>query len=340
MLLQRLIPELIRSAQSCQRGNHDGWRFPRTPAARLKERVKVALGYAAPFDSSASLEHILDHAGEFERAYRLLSDEESRTLMVELLKFRVLGESRVRLPTNNERAARLRSEVKSHRRKRGTVSAPPFSLDLYNVGGVRLHCHALNVLNTFLLEQYAYSRGGVSVTAEEGDVVIDAGGCWGDTALYFAARGCHVHCFEFVPANLEVLRRNLALNPGLAVDVVESPLWESVGEEVRFDLRGPGTRASETGEPFKTETIDNYVARTGIPVGFIKMDIEGAELKALKGAEETLGRYRPKLAISLYHREEDFYAIPSYLDSLNLGYRLHLDHFTIHREETVLFALP
>ena len=340
MLLQRLIPELIRGAQTRQRGNHDGWYFPQTATARLKARVKGALGYAAPFDSSGSLDHLLDHAEEFERAYRLLADEESRTLMVELLKFRVLGESRVRLPTNNDRTARLRTEVKSYREKKGTVSAPPFSLDLYSVGGVRLHCHPMNVLNTFLLEQYAYSRGGVNVLAEEGDVVIDAGGCWGDTALYFAAGGCQVHCFEFVPANLEILRRNLALNPGLAVEIVESPLWDSAGEEVRFDFRGPGTCASEAGTPVRTESIDNYVARTGIPVNLIKMDIEGSELRALKGAEGTLRRYGPKLAISLYHREEDFYAIPSYLDSLNLGYRFQLDHFTIHRAETVLFALP
>jgi hypothetical protein len=44
------------------------------------------------------------------------------------------------------------------------------------------------------------------------------------------------------------------------------------------------------------------------------------------------------LAISLYHRLEDFVVIPQFLASLGLGYEFHLDHYTIHAEETVLYA--
>ena len=68
------------------------------------------------------------------------------------------------------------------------------------------------------------------------------------------------------------------------------------------------------------------------------MDIEGAEIAALKGAEAALRRFRPKLAISVYHRLSDFWQIPRYLESLGLGYKFHLRHFTTHVEETVLFA--
>jgi hypothetical protein len=68
------------------------------------------------------------------------------------------------------------------------------------------------------------------------------------------------------------------------------------------------------------------------------MDIEGAELAALRGAERTLRRDRPRLAISLYHKPEDFYEIPEFLAGLGAGYRLYMDHYTIHEEETVLFA--
>jgi hypothetical protein len=70
------------------------------------------------------------------------------------------------------------------------------------------------------------------------------------------------------------------------------------------------------------------------------MDIEGAELPALRGAEATLRAFRPKLAIALYHRLDDFIDIPAYLDGLGLGYAFFLGHFTIHSEETVLFARP
>jgi hypothetical protein len=68
------------------------------------------------------------------------------------------------------------------------------------------------------------------------------------------------------------------------------------------------------------------------------MDIEGAELKALRGAEAVLRRFRPRLAIAAYHRSDDLAALPDYLDDLDVGYRFGLGHSTMHREETVLFA--
>lgn len=73
-------------------------------------------------------------------------------------------------------------------------------------------------------------------------------------------------------------------------------------------------------------------------VNFIKLDVEGSELKALIGAKNIIQAFKPKLAISIYHKNEDFYEIPLYLDALALGYEFYIDHFTIHREETVLFA--
>ena len=76
-------------------------------------------------------------------------------------------------------------------------------------------------------------------------------------------------------------------------------------------------------------------------VSFIKMDIEGAELDALKGAKQTILRNRPKLAICIYHRNEDFMRIPEYLMNLLPDYRFFIRHhcpFLIY--ETVLYAVP
>ena len=79
--------------------------------------------------------------------------------------------------------------------------------------------------------------------------------------------------------------------------------------------------------------------RNDVPrLDFIKMDIEGSELSALRGAESSIRRWQPKLAISLYHRPEDFFSIPLWIDALGVGYRLFLDHYSIHNEETVLYA--
>ena len=68
------------------------------------------------------------------------------------------------------------------------------------------------------------------------------------------------------------------------------------------------------------------------------MDIEGAELDALRGAENSIRKFRPKLAISVYHKLDHYWEIAQFIDSLGLGYRFALRHFTIHAEESVLFA--
>ena len=68
------------------------------------------------------------------------------------------------------------------------------------------------------------------------------------------------------------------------------------------------------------------------------MDIEGAELDALKGAKETVIKYKPKLAICLYHQNCDFYNIPLYLKSIVPEYKFYFDHFTLNTWSSILFC--
>jgi len=158
-----------------------------------------------------------------------------------------------------------------------------------------------------------------------------------------------VYTFEFTPDNLEVLQRNFDLNPELSktIEVVPKALWEKSGEVIRYYADGPATSVALRGQSERdvlnvsTVTIDDMVKEKKMPrVDFIKMDIEGAELGALKGAEETLRTFKPKLAIAIYHKDRDMIEIPTYLDELGLGYEFFLDHFTIYGAETVLFATP
>jgi FkbM family methyltransferase len=205
------------------------------------------------------------------------------------------------------------------------------------------------VVTQFIDQPYRCATPTGIIEAGEGDVVIDAGGCWADTALYFAAKvGKHgnVVSFEFLPNNLKIYQRNLDLNPDLAlrIKLFPFPLWSSSDQELFINGQGPATSVGATpnspdAKAIRTVSIDHLLERGDLNrVDFIKMDIEGAELPALQGAEATLRRFRPKLAISVYHRLSDFWQIAQYLDSLGLGYKLHLRHFTIHVEETVLFA--
>ena len=365
-LLEDLTCGLLADLQSFQPNNTDFWRFQTRPVAHLKHWLKeqvLQLASRAGFvrrhysvgEVRARLQAVLRRMDGLEEFYELLQDEHSRQLLVKLLRFRILGSRYVRLPRNEQGYWDTRMQldhnflVQPRTATMGSHSLHHYRLDDAH-GRIELHSTQLGLLCTFLLEQYAYRKTPVPVQAEEGETVIDAGGCYGDTALYFAhrvgARG-KVYCFEFVPSNLDLLRANLTLNPDLAgrIKLVEQPVWAASGESLRFHFDGPSTRLATEGDAqaveFATRSIDDLVAREQIErVGFIKMDIEGAELPALQGAEQTIRAHRPKLAISVYHKDDDFVRIPAYLHRLGVGYEFFLDHFTIFGEETILFARP
>lgn len=91
----------------------------------------------------------------------------------------------------------------------------------------------------------------------------------------------------------------------------------------------------------KTISIDEYKKQNNLPkIDFIKLDIEGAELKCLQGAEETLLNDRPQLAISIYHSDSDMVEIPLYLAKLLKDYTFHLAHYSAIQYETVFYAIP
>jgi FkbM family methyltransferase len=292
--------------------------------------------------------------GMYGPVYHHWADAASRDWFVKLIAYRILGRRRVLLPSNTPAYWQAAA---STRRLRGAPAAgtPPgrgwslFEFDLGAAGyPVRMVAHDLNVLCTFLLEQYAVRRPEGVVAVEPGDVVLDAGGCWGDTALYAAVKAGpqgRVICFEFSPDNLALLERNLSANPELAgrIEIVREAVWDGSKEFLVFDPQGPETHVSggqeSTAARVRACSIDRLVeAKNLARVDFVKMDIEGAELAALRGAIKTLRRFRPKLAIALYHRDADFHEIPNFVKSLDLGYRLFLDHFTVGMAETVLFA--
>ncbi|MEG1497912.1 MAG: FkbM family methyltransferase [Bacteroidales bacterium] len=77
----------------------------------------------------------------------------------------------------------------------------------------------------------------------------------------------------------------------------------------------------------------------GIPIDYIKMDIEGAEYPALIGAKKTICEQKPDLAICLYHRPEDLFRIPLLIASWNLGYSFYLRQHYYCGFDLVLYAI-
>ena len=73
--------------------------------------------------------------------------------------------------------------------------------------------------------------------------------------------------------------------------------------------------------------IDSYVLEKNLKkVDFIKMDIEGSELSALRGASNSITKWKPKMAICLYHKLEDLWQIPQYIKSLRGDYEISMRH--------------
>jgi len=305
-----------------------------------------------------NLSRIQDSLEGLATFYELLADEYSKSTLVKVLAYRLMGYKKVKLPHNTTSYWAEREAIGDLIEGTSNIKIkfPEMVLNrlrLQKLGyPIELYYGAAGAMATFVLKQYEYGKRKPVIKAQEGDFVIDAGGCWGDTALFFAhmvGEQGRVYAFEFTPENLGIMQRNLDLNPLLArrIDVVQRAVWERSGDVIHYSANGPGTSLRLGGQndfhhdslQVTTVTIDDFVREEKVPrVDFIKMDIEGAELKALKGAEETIRRFRPKLAISVYHREDDLIEIPKYLNSLELAYEFYLDHFTIYGEETILFA--
>lgn len=125
--------------------------------------------------------------------------------------------------------------------------------------------------------------------------------------------------------------------------IVPKGLWSEDGELEFSVVDNVGSSSFEIQPNAKqkdkilTTSIDQVLH--GESATFIKMDIEGAELEALKGAKETIKKFKPILAISIYHKPEDIVTLPSYILELRSDYKLYLRNYHQDHTETVLYAI-
>jgi FkbM family methyltransferase len=294
----------------------------------------------------------LVQAPALEQLYASL-DGPSRETMLRVLLFRALEREHVPAPLDPDAYRAAIAQARSMIVERDVARSDfcGWALDRFDLRPIGLPLqvvsHEVGIATFFLLGQYRLERSDVFVGVQPGDVVIDGGACWGDTAVYFAHLAGptgRVVAFEFDPANDDICRRNLALNPELAdrVEIVPCALWDRGGQQLGYAPDGYGTTVAlnpGSGAFATTASIDEIVAERGLDrVDFIKLDIEGAEVNALEGAANTLRRHRPRLAIAAYHRNDDLTRIPVTLRQMGVNYRFHLAHYTTHHGETVLYA--
>lgn len=167
-----------------------------------------------------------------------------------------------------------------------------------------------------------------------GDVFIDCGSCDGNTAARFAKMGCKVYSFELDKVNYE-LGRKLAKEYKF---ILENLALGAYKHEITYRRvqgnNGISRQDFEGSEKALCTSLDFYVREKNLPrVDFIKMDVEGAELDVLKGAANTIARYKPILALSVYHKWDDFWTLMNFVKSIRPDYEFAMRQFVISRED-------
>jgi FkbM family methyltransferase len=177
------------------------------------------------------------------------------------------------------------------------------------------------------------------------DVVVDGGAFTGDTITemesFLGGRLKHIYAFEPDEKNYELLCRGMGAREN--VTCFPYGLWNEK-TTLRFGNEGTmGSKISEKAETtIRTVALDDlYASGEMADVTVIKMDIEGSELEALHGAEKLIEACNPKLAICIYHKNEDIINIPMYLSQrFGYTYKFYLRHHSNSVEETVLYGVP
>ena len=357
----RLFFEVFSNIANQYEDNYDEQRFGKRRLSwklKTKKFIRKKLGMMDYLDYShhSSFHKLMPYFEGMDQLYDTLADLSSKSLLVQLAAYRILGDRKYKLPLSTpsywkgiQDIAALKNEADFLKVKFAGQMIPLYKYDLNTIDiPMQMYYTGSGIYNHLSIKQYEYLSDEVRIKPEPGDIVLDCGACWGDTALFFAGEvgeSGHVYSFEFIPDNMDVFNTNTALNPSLKsrITLVPYPLDETSGKEVSYTDNGPGSRISQQVDSTTTASTlcldDFYEQYRPEKIDFIKMDIEGMELPALKGGLSVLKKFRPKLAISIYHSMDDFTGISKYIDSLDLGYKFYLRHGTIHNEETVLLAI-
>lgn len=163
--------------------------------------------------------------------------------------------------------------------------------------------------------------------------IIDAGAFTGDTSLPLSKRTTkNVYAFEPFKDSFEILKKNISDNNIENIIPINKSLGNINGERSLF-LSGDnvqGITSDATLRNYDNEikvqetTIDTFVEENNLEVGFITIDVEGAEMDLLEGAINTIKTQKPILYISIYHKVSDYFDIIPWIANLDLGYEFNI----------------
>ena len=222
------------------------------------------------------------------------------------------------------------------------------------------------------LKDYTYKKYGISdqtpirnyekhyleyINKDAIKIVFDCGFCNGIQALSFKKYMKNlkmIYAFEPMYEKFKEPNYDKLLKKEVPLKIVPFGVWNEPAELEFYEntmykghSRIAGTKEkkeiekNEIVEKIKTTTIDITKEKEHIEkVDFIKMDVEGSEMRALSGGINTILKDRPQLAISIYHSNDDFVNIPLFLKEHLKEYTFRVEHYSYDLLETVLYAIP
>ena len=184
------------------------------------------------------------------------------------------------------------------------------------------------------------------LTFSENEIYVDGGAYDGDTAIKFMKnvknRFKNMYLFEPNPISFEKLTENLEKVQKNKIKFFNLGLYNSK-RKIGFDLSDTASTINKNSSNFiSTIKLDNCINE----VTFIKLDLVGSELQALKGAQKLIKKCKPKLAISVdSNLPINLWKIPVYIHSLNLGYKFYMRKYDDkaangYKLHIVCYAIP
>ncbi|NLZ62813.1 MAG: FkbM family methyltransferase [Lentisphaerae bacterium] len=171
---------------------------------------------------------------------------------------------------------------------------------------------------------------------------VDGGAFDGDTILDFIDRVDgqfdHIYAFELTTENYQNLTARVQKLPAAGkIHCYNLGLYDS-REEISYSAT---ERDSAIGLGSSRAFVDRLDAVLGnAPVTFIKLDIEGAEMHALRGAVNIIQTQKPKMAVCVYHDLMHLYEVPLYLKAIVPEYKIFFRHHTMYEHDTICYAVP
>ncbi|MDK2801993.1 MAG: FkbM family methyltransferase [Oscillospiraceae bacterium] len=158
---------------------------------------------------------------------------------------------------------------------------------------------------------------------------IDAGAYNGDTVLEFLkfTSGEYENIIAIEPdqKNFKKLSKTIKENGISKITSFNLGIWNKKGSIGFFHESGRSSFLSNSSiSKVDVDTIDNICENNSI--SFIKYDVEGYEKEAIEGSLNSIKRYKPKLEIAGYHRNEDIFSLPILINSIDKDYKIYLRH--------------